>query len=537
MHREPDAFLNQVVGGRWRLLEVLGATEHGAVYRVETVEAGGAARLELWDARHVEQRGELARFEREARTLSRLRHERCVSLAAFGAHEGRPFVVTELPPGKTLRDELGKPELTVRRALALGLQLCEALQHLHGHGVVHRALVPDNLWVGPSPAADVLKLGLPRFGPPADRVTGARPGDRLYLPPERLAARTDTRADLYAAGMLLYVMCTGREPAADVAATIAAGEPVPPPRAVAPDRGIGEGLERVILRAVAPAPDVRFKTAGELLEALQSAGARPPAPSRRPAQRRRTWTATAATAFAAVVVVSAAALRSSGRQTPPVTTDEQGAPPVAAAPAKVAVVRPAPAPVAAAKVVTAPSVAAAAPAAPAAPARATSSARVGPPAPVAMALRERAPAAPVEAAAPLAGAPPEPERAAIWSLLDRGQLDEGGARIKALLAQKPDAAWPHFALGVLYQRKYWRRESLKQWRFALAEDPEIRRDPQFGAYLCFMLDDDWKAAGVTELLSQLGPRAAPLLERCVASAKSARLRAQASRALETVRSH
>ncbi|HVT08110.1 MAG TPA: serine/threonine-protein kinase, partial [Polyangia bacterium] len=280
MHREPDAFLNQVVGGRWRLLEVLGATEHGAVYRVETVDAGRAARLELWDPRHVEQRGELARFEREARTLSRLQHERCISIAAFGAHEGRPYVVTDLPPGRTLRDELGKPELTVRRALSLGLQLCEALQHLHGHGVVHRALVPDNLWVGPSPSLEVLKLGLPRFGPPADRPGAAR--ERLYLPPERPAGRTDTRGDLYAAGMLLYVMCTGREPAAEAAAAIAAGEPVPPPRAVAADRGIGEGLERVILRAVAPAPDVRFKTAGELMEALQSAGARPPSPGRRP---------------------------------------------------------------------------------------------------------------------------------------------------------------------------------------------------------------------------------------------------------------
>ena len=91
MHPRPDAFLHQVVGGRWRLLEVLGATEHGAAFRVETLENGRPARLELWDQRHVERPGELARFEREARTLSRLRHERCLSLVAFGTHEGRPF--------------------------------------------------------------------------------------------------------------------------------------------------------------------------------------------------------------------------------------------------------------------------------------------------------------------------------------------------------------------------------------------------------------------------------------------------------------
>src|SRR4051812_17265838 len=118
MPPRPDALLQQVVGGRWRLLEVLGATEHGAAFRGETLEGGGFVRLELWDQRHVEGRGELARFERQARTLSRLRHERCLSILAFGAHEGRPFLVSELPEGKALRDELGNPELTVPRALS-----------------------------------------------------------------------------------------------------------------------------------------------------------------------------------------------------------------------------------------------------------------------------------------------------------------------------------------------------------------------------------------------------------------------------------
>ncbi len=154
MHRGPEAFLHQVVGGRWRLLEVLGPTEHGTAFRVETLDGRAAGRTELWDPRHVERRGELARFEREARTLSRLRHERCFSIVAFGTHEGRPFLVSDLPAGASLREALGRPELTVRRALSLGLQLCEGLVHLHGHGVVHRALLPENVWVAESPAMD-----------------------------------------------------------------------------------------------------------------------------------------------------------------------------------------------------------------------------------------------------------------------------------------------------------------------------------------------------------------------------------------------
>ena len=89
------------------------------------------------------------------------------------------------------------------------------------------------------------------------------------------------------------------------------------------------------------------------------------------------------------------------------------------------------------------------------------------------------------------------------------------------------------ALGVLYNRRYWRHDSVKQWRLALANDPNIRLDPQFGAYLCFMLDEEWKAAGMTAVLEQLGADAPPLLDRCVASAKNPRLRSQASRALAT----
>ncbi len=512
MHPAPDAVLQQVVGGRWRLLEVLCATEHGAAFRVETLEDGRPARLELWDQRHVEGRGELARFEREARTLSRLRHERCLSLVAFGAHEGRPFLVSELPEARALRDELGKAELTVPRAVSLGLQLCEGLQHLHRHGAVHRALLPENVWVAQSPAGELLKIGLPRIGQTADTAVAAR--ERFYLPPERSAARLDHRADLYAAGMLLYVMCTGCEPTGEVVASTAGGTPVPPPRLVSPERGISEALERVILRAVAPSPSVRFGTADELMAALHAAGAHQTTPKQRPAQRPargpaqrpRKRTTIVATAFAAVALLGAGALRISGGQEPSASPAGQAVQPPSL-PARTAVEPPA-----------LPRAAKAAP--PVEPKQETAPAAV--------------PARAAQIPPTSSGGPSHGERSEIWSLLDSGRLDEGATRIKLLLAKDPDAAWPRFALGVLYYRKYWRPAAVKQWRLALAQDPEIRHDPQFGAYLCFMLDDAWKAAGVEDLLNQLGAGAVPLLERCVTSAKTPRLRSWASRALDSL---
>jgi hypothetical protein len=145
-------------------------------------------------------------------------------------------------------------------------------------------------------------------------------------------------------------------------------------------------------------------------------------------------------------------------------------------------------------------------------------------------------AAPAAAAAPprLSAPSDDGERRAIWSLLDSGRLDEGGARIKALVARDPDAAWPRFALGVFYYRKYWRRDAVRQWQQALEADPEIRNDPQFGAYLCFMLDDEWQAAGMADLLGRMRAKAVPLLKNCAATAKTPRLRALATRTLSNL---
>src|SRR5687768_9230688 len=76
----------EIVGGRWRVSEAKGPTERGAAFRAESLADGQVARLEIWDRRHVERRGELAQIEREARILGRLRNPRCLSLLDFGVH-------------------------------------------------------------------------------------------------------------------------------------------------------------------------------------------------------------------------------------------------------------------------------------------------------------------------------------------------------------------------------------------------------------------------------------------------------------------
>src|SRR5213079_2955927 len=97
--------VGRMIDARWRVIEELGPTAHGTAFRVEEEAQGRPARLELWDERHVAERGRMAHIERQARILSRLQHPRCLALRHFGVEDGRPFFVTDLAEGKRLADQ------------------------------------------------------------------------------------------------------------------------------------------------------------------------------------------------------------------------------------------------------------------------------------------------------------------------------------------------------------------------------------------------------------------------------------------------
>jgi hypothetical protein len=133
------------------------------------------------------------------------------------------------------------------------------------------------------------------------------------------------------------------------------------------------------------------------------------------------------------------------------------------------------------------------------------------------------------------GVPPAAARAEIWRLLERWELDAAQARIGPLVVEHPQEPWPHLARAELFFRRYWRRDSVREWLLALERDPALAKDAHLGARLCRMLDAQWEAAGVGQLIARLGKEAAPLLRSCVATADTPGLRSQASRALRRVR--
>jgi serine/threonine-protein kinase len=220
------------------------------------------------------------RFEREAVALSRLTHPNLVSIIDYGTADAVPYLVMDFYPGQTLRALLKTGgALAPTRAVFIMRQILAGLHSAHEAGVVHRDLKPANVLMVGSPGEDLVKIV--DFGI-AKLVEGDRPGEPSvvggvmlgtaeYTAPEQaLGKAIDRRCDVYAAGIMLYEMVTGRRPfegQGDLAVLRAQVEDAPqPPRAHLP--ALSAELEALILRALEKKPEQRWATATAMAAAL-----------------------------------------------------------------------------------------------------------------------------------------------------------------------------------------------------------------------------------------------------------------------------
>ncbi|WP_404291006.1 protein kinase [Glutamicibacter arilaitensis] len=184
---------------------------------------------------HAESAGHIARFEREARTMSLLQHPGIVRGIDFRQDEGLNYMVMEFVPGTTL-SALIKTEgrLDVDRTLSLITQTAQALAAAHGSGLVHRDVKPSNILITPTGMVKVADFGI-AFSASDSRltVTGQVIGTAQYISPEQASGRTATAAsDIYALGAIGYECLTGRPPfsgPSQIAVAIAHIKDTPPP--------------------------------------------------------------------------------------------------------------------------------------------------------------------------------------------------------------------------------------------------------------------------------------------------------------------
>jgi len=253
----------------------------GVVYRAERVPVGKAVAIKFLHAAFAQDPEFLGRFERETRVMSKLAHPHCVSVLDFGVTDGAPYLVMDFVAGTTLRAMLDDDVLPPSRALILMRQILAGLAHAHAQGIVHRDIKPANIMIseeiGTGPHVRILDFGLARLrGAISQHATQSMVvvGTPSYMAPEQtVGGAVDARADIYAAGVVLFEMVTGQKPfaAEDTLDLLAMhrGAPIPRIANLVPEgAAIPPGLQELIDKAMAKEASARFQSAIEMAAAV-----------------------------------------------------------------------------------------------------------------------------------------------------------------------------------------------------------------------------------------------------------------------------
>lgn len=283
-----DPFIGTIVGERYRIVSRIGVGGMGAVYRAEhtMMRRDLAIKVLLPELGGKEEFAR--RFEREAESASRLTHPNIITVTDFGrTAEGSLFLVMEFLAGESLSDAIAAGPMPTERALGIMRQILRALEHAHAAGVVHRDLKPENIMLvereGQRDVVKILDFGIakvtqPQSGGEALTQAGVIFGTPEYLSPEQaLGEAVDARADIYAAGIILYEMLAGRRPFEneDKVKIISMHLSHAPPRIrdVAPAVDVPLPLEQAIMQSLEKTREHRFATATAFLQALDDAEA------------------------------------------------------------------------------------------------------------------------------------------------------------------------------------------------------------------------------------------------------------------------
>ncbi len=266
--------IDQVLGGRYRLRAVLGRGGMATVYEADDSVLGREVAIKLLNPGLLHDPELVARFEREARAAARLTHPNIVSVFDVGGDEHSRYIVMELVNGydlKTLIEREGP--FPPSRVARLGMQLAEALAYAHSRGVVHRDVKPQNILVDANDHLKVTDFGIAQaLGTPSITQQGWVLGSVHYMAPEQARGEpTGPATDIYAAGVVLFEMATGRVPFAGANPVAVA---IQRERGVADEAWAGTrvptALRAIIDRAMATDPRARFATAADLHRALQN---------------------------------------------------------------------------------------------------------------------------------------------------------------------------------------------------------------------------------------------------------------------------
>jgi serine/threonine-protein kinase len=271
--------------GDYEIIGTLGYGGMGEVYRVRHTISDRIEAMKLLRAAPgsgLQSQEMMDRFVREIRLLATLQHPNIATLHTAFHHEHELVMVMECVEGEDLGRRL-PAGLTLEESLRYTRQVLEALRYAHGRGIVHRDIKPSNIMITPQGKVKLLDFGLAlgglALGGPEQRLTttGSLVGSMHYIAPEHISGEPhDARSDIYAVGVTLYEMITGRLPIEGTThIQVIAGHlqhaPVPPDQINAK---IPAALSATVMRALEKHPRERWQTADAFLAALDEDGLR-----------------------------------------------------------------------------------------------------------------------------------------------------------------------------------------------------------------------------------------------------------------------
>jgi serine/threonine protein kinase len=279
-----DALVGRTIGGKYTLVDKLGAGAMGAVYKALD-PSGGYCAVKVMEASAVAVPELRERFEREAKALFALRNPHVIEVRDYGVHAGQPFLVMELLQGRTLEELVVDHTPSPAEGIELAKDVLRGLAFAHQRGVLHRDIKSENVWVswdGQRWRAKLLDFGLVKFEDDkkwgaANKLTmqGSVFGSPAYMSPEQATGQPlDARSDVYSAGIVLYELITGVWPYEAESPVemmrMHLIDPVPPLASKRAGLAVRPELEAVVSTALAKKTAARFPSAVEMLAALEA---------------------------------------------------------------------------------------------------------------------------------------------------------------------------------------------------------------------------------------------------------------------------
>jgi serine/threonine-protein kinase len=267
------------IAGSYRIVAWIGAGGMGEVYRAHDTKLDRPVALKLLPPRVADDAERLRRFHAEARAASSLNHPNILVIHDFGDLDARPFIVSELVEGETLRRRLDRGAVPVREAVGIAMQIASALAAAHARGIAHRDIKPENVMVRTDGYVKVLDFGLAKLVDQRSDETshlatepGLIIGTPQYMSPEQAEGTpVDERSDIFSLGVMLYELAAGTRPFTgdtrmSVLSSILRDTPQP---LTERNPALPYDLQRIVSRCLAKERQRRYQSADDLRRDLE----------------------------------------------------------------------------------------------------------------------------------------------------------------------------------------------------------------------------------------------------------------------------